>query len=379
MGNRYWTSPERSVANEHWMKRAAALARRAEGWTTPNPIVGAVVVHDGLVVGCGYHAKAGSHHAEKKALHQAGQAARNADLYVTLEPCAHEGRTPPCVDAIIDAGIKRVIVGIVDPNPMVNGKGLSLLASAGIDVRCGILENLCKELILPYWIAATKQRPFVHLKLATSADGRIAPPSGKARWITGLPARRLGHRLRRRYDSVLVGVGTVLADDPGLDVRMGKQNQPHPVPVVLDSMARTPLSAKLVARKPGGNPPILICSKVAPSQRVDSLRKAGTKIIQVSPTAQGRIDVKIALQKLWDVGIRSVLVEGGSEIAGSFIRASTVDRITLLLAPFFLGKRGVPSVGEMGVENLNEVLRGKWRFCRRIGQDMLAEIDPEGN
>lgn len=359
-----------------WMRRAAALARRAEGWTTPNPIVGAIIVQNGRPVGYGFHRRAGCPHAERVALSRAGEASRGAELFVTLEPCAHRGRTPPCVDAIKEAGVNRVVIGMLDPNPLVNGKGAALLEEAGITVKIGVLEHLCREIILPYVVATVKRRPFVHLKLAMSADGKIAPATGPARWLTGVPARRFAHRLRRRYDAVLVGVGTVLKDDPALNVRLGNSNQPQPLPVVLDSRARLPTTSKLAAKKPGGKAPLVLCSDSVADYRVQILRETGAAVEQIPSTPAGLLDVHQAMKVLWKTQIQSVLVEGGSRVAGAFLRAGLVDRVTLIMAPLFLGKRAVPATDEIAVETLHEAIRGRWLGGRKMGDDIVLEFEP---
>jgi diaminohydroxyphosphoribosylaminopyrimidine deaminase/5-amino-6-(5-phosphoribosylamino)uracil reductase len=293
-----------------------------------------------------------------------------------LEPCAHRGRTPPCVDAIIEAGISRVVIGTLDPNPLVNGKGAALLEDAGIAVKIGILEHMCREIILPYWVATVKGRPFVHLKLAMSADGKIAPAKGPTRWLTGVPARRYAHRLRRRYDAVLVGVETVLKDDPALNVRLGSSNPPQPLPVVLDSRARLPTSSKLVARKLGGKAPLVLCSDSVADYRVQILRETGAVVERIPPTSSGLLDLHHATKVLWKNQIQSVLVEGGSRVTGAFLRAGLVDRVSLIVAPLFLGKRAVPATDEIAVETLSEAIRGQWLGGRKIGQDIVLEFEP---
>ncbi len=356
------------------MKRAAALARKAEGWTSPNPLVGAIIVRGAKSVGHGYHAKAGLPHAERNALEKAGNAARGAVMYVTLEPCSHLGRTPPCVRAIIEAGIRRVVGGIVDPNPEVHGKGFAALRAAGIEVTTGVLAGTCGELILPHFVNSTKKRPLVHLKLALSADGRIAPASGPARWLTGLPARRFGHRLRRRYDAVLVGIGTVLKDDPGLDVRFGKTPASQPLPVILDSQARLPLSSKLVRQKPSGRDTVLICLENAPHRRTGALSRAGVDVYTVA-TDDSHVSLGETLAILWGRGVRSILIEGGATVAASFLKAGLVDRVSLIVSPMFLGEKAVPLLKDLGIGTLAEAIRGRWLAYRRIGKDMLLEFE----
>jgi diaminohydroxyphosphoribosylaminopyrimidine deaminase/5-amino-6-(5-phosphoribosylamino)uracil reductase len=283
------------------------------------------------------------------------------------------------VDGIKEAGIRRVVIGTRDPNPLVDGKGAALLEDAGITVRMGVLERLCREIILPYWVATVKGRPFVHLKLAVSADGKIAPAAGSARWLTGVPARRFSHQLRKRYDAVMVGVGTVLKDDPSLNVRLRGAIPPQPRPVVLDSRARLPTTAKLVAKKPGGKEPLVLCSDSAAEYRVRVLREAGATVEQIPTTPSGLLDLHDALKLLRNYQIQSVLVEGGSKVAGTFLQAGFVDRVTLIVAPLFLGKRAVPATDEIAVDTLEEAIRGRWVAMRKIGSDVGLEFEPMGS
>ena len=360
--------------DEHWMIRAAALARRAEGQTSPNPLVGAILSKNGVVVGKGFHARAGEPHAEVMALNDAGPQARGSDLYVTLEPCAHSGRTPPCADAIIAAGVRRVVAGVRDPNPLVNGRGFAALSAAGIEVHTGVLQGVCERLIEPYARATVMGRPYVHLKLALSADGRIAPADGSPRWITGRPARRYAHRLRCRLDAILVGVRTVLGDDPALDVRLRRSNLAHPRPVVLDAAARTPPSARLMGGVSRGTVPLILCGRAAPEERVARLQEAGARVMPVEVDCPGRLCIRAVLETLTKEGVQSVLVEGGGRVAASFLAAGLVDRATLLLAPVFLGSRAVPSVEGLESISLCTAPRGRVTSVRRIGEDVAVEI-----
>lgn len=362
-------------ADAHWMMRAAALARRAEGWTSPNPLVGAVVVSGESCVGAGFHARAGTPHAEVLALQAAGSRAQGATLYVTLEPCAHQGRTPPCVDAIIASGIGRVVVGVQDPHPRVNGRGFAALAAAGIRMTAGVAERTCGELIVPYARALASGRPYVHLKLAMSADGRIAPAVGPSRWITGRAARRFTHRLRSRLDAVLVGIGTVLADDPTLTARLRRHNPAQPRPVVLDASARTPPHARLMRREGAEKAPLILCSRAAVPERIERLVKAGACVEAVEEDAPGSLRIRDVLARLAAHDVQSVLVEGGAQVAAAFVAAGVVDRATLLVAPVFLGGEATAALGSLGRRDLDSAPRGVIRMVRRMGADAVIEID----
>ncbi|MBN1425293.1 bifunctional diaminohydroxyphosphoribosylaminopyrimidine deaminase/5-amino-6-(5-phosphoribosylamino)uracil reductase RibD [Candidatus Fermentibacteria bacterium] len=362
-----------STTDEHWMGRAAALARRGEGRTSPNPLVGAVLVNEGRVVGAGFHARAGGPHAEIVALKAAGPAARGADLYVTLEPCAHHGRTPPCADALVAAGVRRVVAGVQDPNPLVDGRGFARLAVAGVEIRVGVLAPLCQRLIEPYAVAMAAGRPFVHLKMAFSADGRIAPATGSSRWITGPAARRCAHRLRSRLDAVLVGITTVLMDDPALDVRLSGAPRAQPRAVVLDAGARTPPQARLL--RPGSDgPPLILCAADAPRQRVAALAAAGARVVPVPEEPPGMLHIPSVLEALAHEGIQSILVEGGGQVAGSFLAAGVVDRATIFLAPVFLGSEATAAVAGLGRLDLLSAPRGRLVGIRRVGSDAVIEL-----
>jgi len=339
------------LTDEAALRLAFDLAEIAEGDTSPNPLVGAVVVRDGVIVGRGYHRQFGGPHAEVFALDEAGERARGATLYVTLEPCAHHGKTPPCTDRILAAGIARVVTPLEDPNPVVSGRGIATLRQAGVEVEVGLLRDIAErqnEIFLKY---VRTGHPFVHLKLATSLDGRIATRAGDTRWITGEPAQIVAHRLRRRHAAILVGIGTALADDPELSVRhvIGRQ----PIPIVVDTGARLPLSARLAA---SGRHTIVAAAK-PPAERRAALESQGCRVWDLAGT-DGRVDLAGLLDRLGKEEVDSVLVEGGSEIAASFLAESLVDRVTFLVAPLLIGGReAVPSVGGQGSERLADALR----------------------
>src|SRR5436305_1357131 len=314
-----------------YMRRALDLARRGWGQTAPNPMVGAVVVRDGEVVGEGFHARFGEQHAEVAALRQAGDRARGATLFVTLEPCAHHGKTPPCADALIAAGVKRVVIAIADPNPKARG-GAERLRAAGVEVDIGVEENDARELNAPFFNSFTSDRPWVILKLATSLDGAIADGAREqgtaGRWLTGDEARRDVHRMRAGVDAVAVGVATVIADDPSLTVRDVPAPRIAPRRIVFDSSLRTPLGASLV-RSARLVPTTLIARRAAQWRR-DALIDAGVDV-RIYET------LRDALAGLAADGVRSLLVEGGARLAGSLLEAGAVDRLVIFQAPIVLG------------------------------------------
>lgn len=327
------------TTDEAWMDRALGVARRALGGTGNNPAVGAVVVRDGVVLAEGWTQPPGQDHAEPHALRQIGGAARGSTLYVTLEPCCHHGRTPPCTDAIIRAGVARVVVGIVDPFPLVSGRGIAILRAAGIEVDVGIDEAACRKMNLGFLRVVAGGLPDVTLKAAVTLDGRIASAAGESKWITGPEARAAGHVLRAEHDAVLVGVGTVLADDPELTVRYPGPAR-DPWRVVLDSGLRTPLTAKVLGRR------CIVYGLDPLTERAAELRERGAQVVGV-PGGQGGLDVGSVLCDLVARGVRRVLVEGGGAVHRSMLGGGFADRLELFLngrvlagGPGFVGGPG---------------------------------------
>ncbi|MCS7264782.1 MAG: bifunctional diaminohydroxyphosphoribosylaminopyrimidine deaminase/5-amino-6-(5-phosphoribosylamino)uracil reductase RibD [Armatimonadetes bacterium] len=353
-----------------WMKRALRLARKAIGWTSPNPPVGAVIVKNDLLIAEGYHEGAGKPHAEAVALAKAGKEAEGSTLYVTLEPCDHYGRTPPCTQGIIAAKIKRVVIGTVDPNPIVNGRGIARLKEAGIEVTIGILEREAKELIEPFAKFITQRIPFVTLKLAMSADGKIATKTRKSKWLTGEPARRLAHRLRHEHDAVMVGVGTIIADDPQLNVRLVRSKVKQPIRVVVDSKAKTPPTAKVIGS--AESPCIIATTEQAPEERVKKLLDAGAEVWILPSDSKGRVDLLELLKRLAKQNVVSVLVEGGSELSGEFLTQRLIDRIILFIAPLLIGGRNAMlAFGGEGFEKLSDAVRLSEIKLRKLGEDFV--------
>jgi len=358
------------VSDERFMEIALDLALGGEGGVNPNPLVGAVVVKDGEVVGQGYHRACGGPHAEAYALEEAGERARGATLYVTLEPCCHHGKTPPCVERIATAGIARVVIPCIDPNPLVNGNGVRRLREAGIEVEVGVLEERARRLNEIFFHFITTGRPFVELKLAMSLDGRIATRTGDSHWISGEASRVLVHRLRRRLAAVLVGVGTVISDDPALTVRrvLGR----NPLRVVLDGEGRMPLDARLL-REEGRT---VVATSRMPAEREAGLTRAGAAVWRL-PDGGGRVDLAALLGRLGREGIDSVLVEGGGETAAAFLEAGLVDRVCFFLAPLLLGgKAAVAAVGGLGSERVADGIRLDGVEVTRVGEDVLYTAYP---
>lgn len=348
------------------MQRALALAERGWGRVAPNPMVGAVVVREGEVVGEGYHGSFGGPHAEVEALRQAGERARGATLYVTLEPCNHHGKTPPCTEAILRAGVRRVVYAVGDPTEGAAG-GADRLRAAGVEVELGLCEGEARELNLAFFTAAVEERTFVALKLALSLDGRIAEAPGRRTAITGPRALRETHRLRAGHDAVAVGVGTVLADDPLLTVREWAAPARPPIRVVLDARLRTPAKSRAVATTDQAPLWVLTAASADPD-RVRELEARGARVVVVEEVAPGRLDLAVALRTLWREGVTSLLCEGGAQVASSLIEGGFVDRLYLIYAPVLVGARGLPAFEGEG--------HGPWRVVTRrpLGRDTLLVL-----
>jgi len=353
------------------MKRALRLALRGQGRTSPNPMVGAVIVKAGQLIGQGHHKQVGGPHAEIWALRQAGDKARGATIYVTLEPCSHHGRTPPCTDALIQAGLARVVGAVEDPNPQVSGKGFRMLQEAGIEIEVGLLADEARRLNAPYFKHTTTGLPLVSLKAAMSLDGKIATATGESRWITGDRARALGHRLRASHDAVLVGVGTVLADDPRLTVRDARGRSP--LRVVVDSLARTAADAAILTAD--RTPPVVAVTRQAPRKRLEALQRAGAEIWEM-PSHRGQVDLHALMKRLGERQVQSVLVESGGTLTAALLDANLADRVYFFVAPRLIGGAEAPSpVGGSGVAKLSEAWRLENVRVRRVGEDFLLSGD----
>lgn len=353
--------------DEQFMHRALELALKGWGKTSPNPMVGAVIVKGNRIIGEGYHHKAGSPHAEVNALHKAGKRARGATLYVTLEPCCFHGRTPACTDAIREAGIKRVIVGARDPNPPVNGNGIRILKRAGINVQTGILKDACRDINLPYETFVTKNRPFVIMKVALSLDGKIALAAGESKWITNKECRNYVHQIRSGVDAILVGGGTIRADNPALTVRLpGKKHQVKPV-VVLDDKLDLPHMAGIFTRRP--EELILATTSKAPKSRINWAEDQGYDVIVIK-------SMKHLLEELAARDIVKLLVEGGGETYSSFIRARAVDHLVACIAPKLIGGEGRNMLPGIAAKSMKDILHLEHLTTCAFGEDIVLEGTP---
>ncbi len=360
----------RSSEDEKYMQRALDLAARAQGRTSPNPMVGAVVVKDNQMVGEGYHMKAGTPHAEVHALQAAGEAAQGATLYVNLEPCSHYGRTPPCADAIVQAGVKRVVVAGLDPNPRVSGRGLRILQDAGIEILTGVLEQEARKLNLAFLKYIQTKTPLVSLKVAMTLDGKIATSTGDSRWISGEASRKYVHQLRNIYDAIMVGIGTVLKDNPMLNTRLEEEDIRDPVRVIIDSKLDLPRSSNIVetARQ---QKTIVFCDQQADDTRQEFLEDAGCMVIRLAGE-NDKLPLEEVLRVLGEMGIMSLLVEGGGEINGYLIERGLIDKVYWFIAPKIIGGREAPTpVGGRGIQYLKDALPLKSMEIQRFNEDIM--------
>jgi diaminohydroxyphosphoribosylaminopyrimidine deaminase/5-amino-6-(5-phosphoribosylamino)uracil reductase len=362
-----------AARDREWMARALGLAAEGLGLTSPNPAVGAVLVRDGAVVGEGFHRVAGGPHAEAVALAAAGDGARGATCYVTLEPCAHHGRTPPCADALIRAGVARVVAACRDPDPRTDGKGLARLEAAGIAVTVGVAEAEARALNRAFITRVTTGRPHVTLKSAMTLDGKIAAWDGASRWITGEAARLEAHRLRFRSDAILVGAGTVKKDDPELTVRLPGAPAKEPLRVVADTRLRIATDARILS---AGTPARTLVAGGAPvpARRAAALRARGVEVLEL-PQADRRVDLRALLAELARRSVVAVLVEGGGELGAAMVEAGLVDRVAFFVAPRLLGGRTAPGpLGGVG-RALKEAVSLTALEYRAVGDDLLIEAD----
>ncbi len=358
------------MSHEQFMREALRLARRGLGRTSPNPVVGSVVVKKGAIIGRGYHKKAGLPHAEIEALAGLNTTElKGAVLYITLEPCCHKGRTGACTEAIIASGIKKVVVGAADPNPLVSGKGVLALRSAGIEVIEGVLAQKAGELNESFEKFITTGMPFVTLKLGASLDGRIAASTGESEWITGQASRKYVHRLRALADAVMVGAETVIIDDPALTVRHVRGS--NPVRVVLDSSLRIPLTAEIFKDTSSGL--IIFTTRKADKEKVRLARVRGARVFYVPSQAAGGVDLKRVIKKLGECSITNLLVEGGGSVAASLVKAGLVDRVLYFIAPILLGADSVAAIGALSVTSPLKAPRFTGMRVKRIGDDLLVE------
>jgi diaminohydroxyphosphoribosylaminopyrimidine deaminase/5-amino-6-(5-phosphoribosylamino)uracil reductase len=361
--------PDPLVDQQH-MRAAIALAQRGLGETAPNPSVGCVIVKDNAVIGRGRTAAGGRPHAETEALRAAGKAARGGTVYVSLEPCSHTGKTPPCAGALVEAGVARVVIGTRDPNRQVNGRGIAILRDAGIAVTENILQAEAEKVISGFATVQTAGRPLLRLKLASTLDGKIATRTRESQWLTGEPARRASHAMRGRHDAVMVGVGTVLSDDPELTCRITGFRRAPLVRVVVDSHLRTPLMSKLV-RDANAQPLWLLHRDGADNARKIALSAAGARLIELPGSSAG-VDLPAALQALAKAGLTRVLAEGGGTLAAGLLRDHLVDRLAWFHAPAIMGGDGWPAAQGFGISRLDEMPRFSLMARELWGNDMLS-------
>jgi len=352
-----------------YMRRALKLAERAHNRATPNPTVGAVLVRDGDIVGEGVTSPVGGPHAEINAFRAAGTATQGAELYVTLEPCAFHGRTPPCCEAVVAAGIKKVYCATQDPDPRVNGRGFEHLRQRGVEVEVGLLQNEAERLHAAYITHRTKKRPLIILKLAQTLDGRIAARDGDARWITGEEARRHVHRWRSRVDAVAVGANTLIGDDPQLSVRHVKGRDPRPI--AIDGRLRADAAAQLFAR-PGA---VLATGQTASTDKRRAIEAKGAEVWTFAEE-EGRIELRAFAQRAAEENITSLIVEGGGELAAAFLREKLVDQVHIYIAPRILGE-GIAAIADLHIEKIKDSLRLKDVRTRRLGADLLYTAEVE--
>ncbi|MGB9700806.1 MAG: bifunctional diaminohydroxyphosphoribosylaminopyrimidine deaminase/5-amino-6-(5-phosphoribosylamino)uracil reductase RibD [Thermodesulfobacteriota bacterium] len=357
-----------------FMRLALRLAEKGRGLTNPNPMVGAVVVKDGEIVGRGYHHQAGQAHAEILALREAGARARGATLYLNLEPCAHFGRTPPCTEAILKAGIKRVVAGMIDPNPLVSGRGIARLRAAGVKVEAGLLAEECRQLNAPFVKYITTGKPLITLKVALSMDGKVATNLGEARWISSAESRAYVHRIRHNADAVMVGIGTVLQDDPLLTVRLPALKNPRqPLRVVVDSRLRIPLKSQIV-KTAKYYPTLVATTNSAPLSRIKKLAKAKVEVLTISKDRQGKVNLIALMEELAKRGILSVLLEGGPTLNASALQGKLVDRLLFFIAPKLIGGEKAPgAIGGKGIKRLKDAIPVKNLRVRKLGSDLVLE------
>ncbi|GAF65381.1 5-amino-6-(5-phosphoribosylamino)uracil reductase [Bacillus sp. TS-2] len=356
------------MRDHEFMQLALQLAKQTEGQTTPNPMVGAVVVNNGRIVGMGAHLKQGEGHAEVIALKMAGDQAKNSTIYVTLEPCSHFGKTPPCADLIIKSGIKRVVVATLDPNPKVSGKGIEKLKSAGLTVDVGIAEKEAIELNAVFFHYILTGMPFVTLKAATTLDGKLATVTGESQWITGEEAREDAHYYRHSHDSILVGIGTVLADNPSLTTRL-KGGGINPLRIILDRNLRTPLSSKLINDKQSQT--WIFTNKAVKKSDIQKFEMRGVEVFNIGT------DLKTVLKALAEKGVTSILVEGGAEVHGEFIKHHLVQQVVSYISPKLFGGATAPTFsGGAGIESLSDTVLLQIKTVEKLGTDikLVAEV-----
>jgi diaminohydroxyphosphoribosylaminopyrimidine deaminase/5-amino-6-(5-phosphoribosylamino)uracil reductase len=362
--------------DEYFMQRAIRLAKKGEGRVSPNPMVGAVIVRNGRIIAEGYHPCCGENHAEINAIEKASEPLAGATFYVTLEPCSHYGRTPPCADALIACRPARVVVGTRDPNPMVSGKGIEILRRHSIETKVGVLAEACERLNEVFFRYVTTGIPFVTVKFAQTLDGRIATSTGHSRWISSPPSLRYAHRLRAAHDAILVGAGTVLRDDPELTCRLARGK--NPLRIVVDSSLRSKPEATIFL--PGQEArTLVVTTRRAPADRKRTLEARGVEVVETGEDPLGRVDLRELLSILGKRTVSSLLVEGGAGVITEFLREKLADRLVVIVAPKIAGQ-GINALGDLGITRMDEALRLSIRKISRKGDDLVfdASFTPPG-
>lgn len=353
------------------MHRAITLSKKGLGWVNPNPLVGAVLVKEGRVIGDGFHDHFGAAHAEVVALEQATESVEGATLYVTLEPCSHFGKTPPCAPLLVEKGIGRVVVAMLDPNPEVNGRGVELLKSKGIDVTVGVLEAEVRDLNAIFIKYITTQLPFVLLKTAMTLDGKIATVTNASRWISGEKSRKFVHTLRQQYSGILVGVDTVLYDNPLLTTRRRSKSNHHPFKIIADTRCRISLDSNVIKVNP--QLAIVATTELADKAAIKQLERCGAQVI-VCPLKDGKVDLTYLMMALGTMGIDSVLVEGGSTLSFTLLTEGLIDKVISFIAPKILGGKDAPTpVGGKGIKNMDQALQLQSMKMKKMGEDIMIE------
>jgi len=357
------------MTDEFYMKRALMLARKGEAWVSPNPMVGAVIVKEGRIIGEGYHQKFGGNHAEINAINCASEPIDGATVYVNLEPCTHYGKTPPCSECLITQKPARVVIGTADPNPLVSGKGIDSLKRHGIETTVGVLKEECMKLNERFFKFIKTGLPFVTLKFAQTLDGRIATASGQSRWISSDFSLRLAHRLRSAHDAVLIGVNTMIQDNPELTVRLIRGR--NPLRVIVDSSLRIPVEAKVLKNQTRAKT-IIATTATARPEKVVRLKSIGIETLVIGDDRDHHVDLKKLFAELGKRAISSILVEGGSAIITSMLKECLPDRVVIVIAPKILGK-GIEAVGDLGTKTIDESLRIAYRKISRKGADIILD------
>ena len=360
------------MTDESYIKLTLELAKKGRGSVSPNPLVGCIIIKDDRIIGAGFHKEYGGKHAEINAIDSAKENVEGSTLYVNLEPCSHQGNTPPCADKIIEKKIKKVVIGTMDMNPQVSGAGIKKLKKAGIEVKVGVLENECVNLNKFFFKYITKKIPYVTLKVAQTIDGKIADGGGGSKWITSLPSRRYVHSLRSQYDAVFIGSGTLIKDDPSLTVRLTEGRNPQRI--VLDTNLKIKTSHKIFSNN-SDKKLILITSKSSMSRerKLRKLEKLGVEVLFVKKEGPNRLSLKNTLRELGKSSISSILVEGGSGVFTSFIHQNLFDDIMVFLSPKILGD-GIPAIGDIGITNIKRAQKIKIDHFEKIGEDLLVDL-----